>query len=206
VAAKSVAVVDYGMGNIDSVCRAIRECRHVPVVTNRPEDFRAAAAIILPGVGAFGDGMANLRRNALDQSLTEEVAAGCPTLGICLGMQLLADVGTENGETPGLGWIPGRVARLRPIEAGERIPHVGWNEVLQQGDCPLYAGIPSGKDFYFVHSYHFVVENPKHAVGATPYCGGFVSVVQRDNVFGAQFHPEKSQEAGMRFLANFLDL
>ncbi len=206
MAVKSVAVVDYGMGNIDSVCRAIRECRHAPVVTNRPEDFRDADAIILPGVGAFGDGMANLRRNGLDAVLAEEVAAGCPVLGICLGMQLLADAGMENGETPGLGWVPGRVVRFRAAAPGERIPHVGWNEVFQKGACPLFAGIPSGKDFYFVHSYHFAVADPGHAVGVTPYCGEFVSVVQRDNVFGAQFHPEKSQQAGMRFLANFLDL
>lgn len=203
---KKVAIVDYDMGNIDSVCRAVRECRCQPVLTDRPEDFAKADAIILPGVGAFGDGMANLRRKGLVDVLGEQVLdVGIPTLGICLGMQLLADLGTENGESVGLGWVPGRVVRFSPASRAERVPHVGWNEVHQAGDCPLFAGIETGKDFYFVHSFHFEAEEAC-VRGRTPYCGGFVSVVQRDNVFGAQFHPEKSQQVGAKFLENFLAL
>ncbi len=203
---KLVAIVDYGMGNIDSVGRAVADCGCKPLVTKRPEDFASAHSIILPGVGAFGDGMASLRAEGLDQVLGEQVRQGIPTLGICLGMQLLASEGTEHGLHCGLDWIPGRVERFVPTGAGERIPHVGWNEVWQARPSPLFDGIEDGKDFYFVHSYHFVPASKEHVLGRTPYCGGCVSVVNRDNVYGAQFHPEKSQRVGHTLLRNFLSL
>ena len=201
---KQVAIVDYGMGNIDSICRAIRDCRANPVVTDSPDFFYAADAIILPGVGAFGDGMANLRRKGIVEVLTRAVIEKeIPTLGICLGMQLMCQTGTENGTAEGLGWIPGSVVRFIPTELGERIPHVGWNEVYPHEACPLFKGIGAGKDFYFVHSYHF--ETTEEFVQATtPFCNKFTSVVQRDNVFGVQFHPEKSQQVGAKLLENFL--
>ena len=203
---KTVAIVDYGMGNIDSVARAVRELGCRADITRRPEDFAAAHSLILPGVGAFGDGMASLRLDGLDQALGEQVRQGIPTLGICLGMQLLASEGDEGGVHQGLGWIQGRVERFVPTEAGERIPHVGWNEVRQARPSVLFDGIEDGKDFYFVHSYHFVPGSPEHVLATTPYCGGCVSVVNRDNVYGVQFHPEKSQRVGMRLLQNFLSL
>lgn len=201
---KRIAIVNYGMGNIDSLCRAIRDCRANPTVTDNPDDFYAADAIILPGVGAFGDGMANLHSKGLAEVLTRAVFdKEIPTLGICLGMQLLCETGTENGIAQGLGWIPGKVQRFVPTEQKERIPHVGWNEVYPTGECPLFKGIEPGKDFYFVHSYHFEAE-PEYVRARTPYCGQFTSVVQRDNLFGVQFHPEKSQQVGAKLLENFL--
>ena len=200
-----VAIVDYGMGNLDSVARAVEECGGVPVVTGRAADIGSANRIILPGVGAFPDGMRNLKERSLDKILHEQVAGkGIPLLGICLGMQLLATRGWEGGETAGLGWIDGEVRRLQPGEGNTRIPHVGWNEVFAIRESPLFRGIPEGKDFYFVHSYHFLCDDDRDVLARTPYCGGFVSAIGRGSVFGVQFHPEKSQRAGFQVLRNFL--
>jgi glutamine amidotransferase len=164
-----------------------------------------ASYIILPGVGAFCTGMRSIRQHSLDQVLKEQVVdKGTPFLGLCLGMQLLGTKGEEGGETPGLGWIPGEVKRLEPQGSDLRIPHVGWNEVVYTQDSPLFKGIPSGKDFYFVHSYHLVCAQPEDAIAQTPYCGGFVSAVGRDRIFGVQFHPEKSQRVGFQVIRNFL--
>jgi glutamine amidotransferase len=201
-----VAIVDSRVGNIDSVVRAVQECRGTPLVVEDPLELRDVDRIILPGVGAFPDGIASLRSRGLDAALRERVIGDkLPFLGICLGMQLLASRGFEVTERPGLGWIPGDVRRLRPTD-GDRVPHVGWNELhLERSDCPLFAGVPQGKDFYFVHSYHFECD-PADVVARTPYCGGFVSAVQRENVFGVQFHLEKSQRPGFAVLRNFLAL
>lgn len=200
-----VAVIDYGMGNIDSVVRALEICGATPSVTSQEEEIAQAAAVVLPGVGSFSDGMNQLRNKGLVEILDRQVLdKGVPFLGICLGMQLLATRGTEGGETPGLGWIPGTVRRLSPEGEGERIPHVGWNEVRFQGSEPLFTGIASGCDFYFTHSYHFIPESPAHVTARTPYCGHLVAAVRRGSIQGVQFHPEKSQKAGMRLLQNFL--
>lgn len=202
---KTVAIVDYGMGNLDSVARALEECGGRPVVTHQAADLKRASLIVLPGVGAFADGMRNIRRLGLDEVLREHVLEqGVPFLGLCLGMQLLATNGTEGEEIAGLGWIPGEVHRLRRETPGTRIPHVGWNEVVCTRPSPLFEGIPPGKDFYFVHSYHFVCRDEAHVLARTDYAGGFVSAVARDNIFGVQFHPEKSQRAGFQLLKNFL--
>lgn len=202
---KTVAIVDYGMGNLDSVARAVEECGARPRVTQDAADLRRASLIILPGVGAFPDGMRNIRRLGLDQVLTEQVLEReIPFLGLCLGMQLLATKGTEGEPVSGLGWIPGEVRRLQPDRPGTRIPHVGWNEVVQARPSPLFSGIPSGKDFYFVHSYHLACDDRGDVLCQTPYAGGFVSAVARGRVFGVQFHPEKSQRAGFQLLKNFL--
>ncbi|MBI5093134.1 MAG: imidazole glycerol phosphate synthase subunit HisH [Candidatus Hydrogenedentes bacterium] len=204
---KRAAIIDYGMGNLDSVVRAVEECGGAPEVTDTREVIEHASCLILPGVGAFADGMRQLRERGLDVVLREQaLERGIPLLGICLGMQLLATTGHEGGSTRGLNLVPGEVIRLEPDGPDVRIPHVGWNNVEWTGACPLADGIPSGKDFYFVHSYHFVCAEPAHAVAQTPYCGGFVSCVQRKNIFGAQFHPEKSQKVGQQFLRNFLSL
>lgn len=200
----SVAVIDYGMGNLDSVVRAVEECGGSPVLTRSGRDIAEATHIILPGVGAFAEGMERLHSLSLVKALEEQALGyGIPFLGICLGMQFLASRGTEGGDIPGLGWIEGEVKKLEPVN-GERIPHVGWNDVEHDAQCELFRDIPSGKDFYFVHSYHFKCANPGDALASTPYCGGFVSAVARGNVFGVQFHPEKSQRAGFQLIRNFL--
>lgn len=202
---KRVAIVDYGMGNLDSVARAVEECGGAPVVTDQPAELNSVSAIILPGVGAFGDGMRNIRERGLEPVLRKQAAeARIPMLGLCLGMHLLADFGTEGGDTPGLGIVPGRVVRMVADQPSTRIPHVGWNEVRGARPSPLLDGIEDGKDFYFVHSYHFVCGDESDILGTTPYCGGIVSMVQRGSVAGVQFHPEKSQRVGFRLLQNFL--
>src|SRR5579862_1970149 len=143
------AIVDYGMGNLDSVARAIEECGGSPQVTGDPADLRRAARIILPGVGAFPDAMRNLRERLLDGVLAEQaIDRGIPLLGICLGMQLLASIGFEMEETAGLGWIEGEVRRLEPAGEDRRIPHVGWNSVFFEADTPLFRSIEPGRDFY----------------------------------------------------------
>jgi glutamine amidotransferase len=201
-----VAIVDYGMGNLDSVARAVEECGGRPRVTHDEDEIGTAAAVILPGVGAFARGMASIRERGLDAVLRDGVAErGVPLLGLCLGMHLLAGRGTEGGETEGLDLIPGEVRRFAPGDPSLRVPHVGWNEVEVVRPSPLFAGLPSGKDFYFVHSFHFAPEDARDVVATTRYGGEFVSVVQRENVFGVQFHPEKSQRTGFALLRNFLD-
>jgi imidazole glycerol-phosphate synthase subunit HisH len=200
-----VAIIDYGMCNLDSVARAIEECGGSATITDQERDIEKATHIILPGVGAFGEAMRNIKERGLDEILGEQVLEKhIPFLGICLGMQLLAAIGTEGSEHSGLGWFAGRVERLVPTENDRRIPHIGWNEVLIDHETPLFRGIPSGRDFYFVHSYHICPDNRDHVVAHTPYCGGFVSAVNRDWIHGVQFHPEKSQKVGFQVLRNFL--
>ncbi len=204
---RRVAIVDYGMGNLDSVARAVQECGGAPIVTNQARDLEAATRIVLPGDGAFAVGMRTMRRQRLDEALAEQVLGKhVPFLGVCLGMQLLAEKGWEDEEADGLGWIPGETRRLEPGDARERIPHVGWNEVTCVRASPLFREIPPGKDFYFLHSYHLICRDEHDVVARTPYCGGFVAAVSRENIFGVQFHPEKSQGLGFQVLKNFLAL
>lgn len=200
-----LVVINYGMGNLASVCRALEECGGEPVLSSNPEDLAAADRIVLPGVGAFGDGMKNLHAAGWPAAIHSAIRnPAVRLLGICLGMQLLADKGYEHGENAGLGLVPGEVKRMSP-GPNERIPHVGWNEVRMLRDCALTRGVSSGLDFYFVHSFHFCVEDGKDIAGVTPYAGEFVSIVSRANIFGTQFHPEKSSFAGFQLLKNFLD-
>jgi len=202
---KTIAIVDYGVNNLDSVRRAFEENGAQVVVTDRRSDLEAASAIVLPGVGAFHDGMQNLRERGLDRILTEQVVARrIPMLGLCLGMQLMAKVGHEGGTGPGLGWIDAEVRRLEPRE-GERVPHAGWNEVRLVREDPLFKGVPDGKDFYFVHSYHVALKDPRDEIGRTDYCGGFTAAVHHGNVWGCQFHPEKSQRVGFSVIKNFIE-
>ncbi len=204
---KKVAIIDYGMCNLDSVARAIEECGGTPLVTDKKNDLELATHIILPGVGAFPDAMNELLQRSLDKSLREQVLKKkIPFLGICLGMQLMATKGWEGEETDGLGLIEGEVKRFVPGSSDTRIPHIGWNEVNYTQKSPLFQDIPSGKDFYFVHSYHFSCQNEDDIIARTPYCGGFVSAISRGHIFGAQFHPEKSQKLGFKVLKNFLSM
>lgn len=204
---KIVAIVDYGMCNLDSVARAIEECGGTPLVTDRKSDLEIATHIILPGVGAFPDAMSGIQERSLDKSLKEQVLEKkIPFLGICLGMQLMATKGWEGEETEGLCLIEGEVKRLEPDSSDTRIPHVGWNEVNYTRKSPLFQDIPSGKDFYFVHSYHFHCKNEEDILAYTPYCGGFVSAISRGHIFGTQFHPEKSQKLGFKVLKNFISI
>lgn len=200
----NTVIVDYGMGNLGSVRRALEECGAKPRVSSEPAELEGAAFVVLPGVGAFGDGMRHLAARGLDAAIRKAAAAGTPVLGICLGMQLLADRGFEGGENKGLGLISGEVRRLVPDVPGIRIPHVGWNEVSPRAGSALFEGIPGRSDFYFVHSYAFRPARAEDAAATTPYCGGFVSAVARENVFGVQFHPEKSSKRGFMLLRNFL--
>lgn len=199
-----VLVIDYGMGNLGSVRRSLEECGADVIVSRNVEDLKEATHMILPGVGAFRDGMANLHRMNWIPGIRKAVKEGVPLLGICLGMQLLARRGFEGGEVEGLGFVPGEVKRLIPDKEGIRIPHVGWNEVYPEIQSPLFEGICPGTDFYFVHSYHMILMDEPFVWATTPYCGRFVSAVGVSKVTGVQFHPEKSSRPGMRFLKNYL--
>ena len=203
---KTVAIVDYGMCNLDSVARAVQECGGVPLVTDDSKALATANSIVLPGVGAFGVGIKNLRDRGLEQPLREQVLEkGIPFLGICLGMQLLAKRGEEHGGAEGLGWLDAETVLIKTAP-GERLPHIGWNEVRPARESRLFAGIDSGTDFYFVHSYALRPRDPAVALASAPYGDGVCAAVQKDNVYGVQFHPEKSQKAGFTLLRNFLSL
>jgi imidazole glycerol-phosphate synthase subunit HisH len=206
-AVQRVAIVDYGLCNLDSVQRAFETLGAKAFITDVPDALDQADRIVLPGVGAFPDAMRNLRARGLDDALGCQVLEeGAPFLGVCLGMQLLAAVGQEVEESKGLGWIDARVVRLAATATERRIPHVGWNEVRPTRESSLFDGIPPGADFYFVHSFHLACADAADVLATTPYCGGFASAVQREHVYGVQFHPEKSQQWGLRLLKNFLSV
>ncbi len=201
----STLVIDYGMSNLGSICRALEECGANAFVSDDPRSIESADHLILPGAAAFPDGMSNLNSAGWVKPIKQAVAAGVPLLGICLGMQLLADKSYENGESAGLGLIPGQVCLFTPKTARDKVPHVGWNEIYKEKENVLLENIPEQTDFYFVHSYHFMPENTGNIIAKTDYCGGFVSIVADKNIFGVQFHPEKSGKLGFQILKNFLD-
>ena len=201
------AIIDYGMGNLLSVQRAFEKCGSDAVIIDNPLELREAEYIVLPGVGAFPDAMENLKKNGWTEELERAVIEKeTPLLGICLGMQLLADKSYEVRECQGVGYIPGEIVRFVPETGNKRIPHVGWNDIIKKQEQPILDGIEDGTNFYFVHSYHFNAKRPENVVTVTPYCGEFVSVVIRDNIVGTQFHPEKSQKAGFKLIKNFLKM
>jgi imidazole glycerol-phosphate synthase subunit HisH len=199
-----VLIIDYGMGNLGSVRRSFEECGADVKIIVEPRELEEGSQVVLPGVGAFGDGMNHLMQRGWVGPIKKVVDEKVPFLGICLGMQLLAENGFEGGEAPGLGIIPGQVTRMDAQSAEERIPHVGWDDVCVTQATPLFSDIPNSSDFYFVHSYHFVTEFPEHIIATTAYCGGMVSAVQSNNIYGVQFHPEKSSKPGRQLLKNFL--
>jgi imidazole glycerol-phosphate synthase subunit HisH len=202
-----IAIVDYGVGNLRSVQKALEQVGAEATVTSRAPDLDAAMGIVLPGVGAFGDGMASLHARGLAAPVVEQVQRGKPLLGICLGMQMLFEESDEMGRHAGLGLLPGRVVRF--ADGALKVPHVGWNRLYVQGQAdphPLLAGIAPGAYAYFVHSYYPVPAAAGDVLATTEYGVEFASVVGRGRVWGAQFHPEKSQEVGLRILANFARL
>ena len=199
------AIVDYGMGNLRSVANACEALGSPARIARRPEELRDADRIILPGVGAFGDAMRNLAAAGWIEALDAEVRGkGKPFLGICLGMQLLATRGTEFGSHAGLGWIPGTAVKLDPADATLRVPHMGWNRVEVVKRDGLLAGLGEGADFYFVHSYVLQPEDPSVVTGRCSHGTAFAAVVERGQIQATQFHPEKSQKAGLTVLGNFL--
>jgi imidazole glycerol-phosphate synthase subunit HisH len=206
-----VALIDYGSGNLRSAQKALARAAsehgsdHDIVVTSDPAIAAKAGRIVLPGVGAFADCMNGLTAlPGMVEALTEAVLKrGVPFLGICVGMQLLASVGREFGDHQGLGWIPGEVVKFTPSDSALKIPHMGWNE-LSFGAHPLFAGLQPGAHAYFVHSFVIRPSDPGHILATSEYGGVFAAAVGRGNIAGTQFHPEKSQTAGLTFLANFL--
>jgi len=200
--ARSPVVVDYGAGNLRSVERALCALGFEPLVTNDPTEVLAARALILPGVGAAGHIMNSLRELELDDPIREFIADGKPFLGVCMGMQVLMDRSDEDGGQECLGVFPGRVSR---IEADLKIPHMGWNSVHQVASHPVWNGIPDETYFYFVHSFAVRPTQADITMATTDYGGAFPSAIGHDNVFGTQFHPEKSGSLGLRIYRNFMD-
>ena len=207
-----VAIVDYGSGNLRSAAKAFeRAAAESDVaaeikVTSVPEVIAGADRVVLPGVGAFADCRRGLAAvSGLEQALSESVMARArPFLGICVGMQLMADSGLEFETVDGLGWIGGQVVAMEPADRALKIPHMGWNEIEPRGAHPLLAGLSARPHAYFVHSYHFRVSDPDDLVAVTDYGGPLAAVVGHGNIAGTQFHPEKSQQAGLRLISNFL--
>ena len=202
-----LALIDYNMGNITSVANAFSAIGEDVKITSNSEDLKQAKAIILPGVGAFADGMENLKSLGVMETLHEEVIEkGKPYLGICLGLQFLATKGHEHVECNGFGWIKGTVRPLNPSGREFKVPHIGWNNVSLLGESgSLYDGLGESPVFYFVHSFHFVADDKSNVV-VTAVCSHgekVVASIQQDNIFGVQFHPEKSQGAGLRLIKNF---
>jgi glutamine amidotransferase len=197
-----IAIVDYGMGNRRSVEKAFEHVGAEAVITRDHDELRRADGIVVPGVGAFPEGMRRLTALGLDELLRERAAAGVPLLGICLGMQLLFESSTEHEGAPGLGILPGTVTRLQ----SPRLPHIGWNLVTFERDSALTEGLGDAAAFYHVHSFACRPSDATDVVGTSEYGERFVSVVERGNVMASQFHPEKSSRDGLRMLRNFAQL
>ena len=212
---KKVVIVDYGIGNLLSTCRAFQHIGARVDVSNEPQKILAADRLILPGVGAFADGMRNLWESKLINPINEFVASRRPFLGICLGMQMMLSLSTEFGENNGLDLISGQVVSIpaTTVNGGsQKIPHIGWNSLVLSGDLPnwqggLLQGVNPGESVYFVHSFMAVPSNQNHRIADCLYGGIPVSaVIGRDNIYGCQFHPEKSGNVGLKVLRRFLSL
>jgi glutamine amidotransferase len=209
----TVALIDYGSGNLASAEKALVAAARAGgdrlrvVVTDKPDEVVAADRVVLPGVGAFAACMGALsERDGLVEAITQAVRSdGKPFIGLCVGMQLLATRGLEFGETPGLGWIGGEVRRLSPAGHQFKVPHMGWNALTGVADHPLFAGLPDGSHMYFTHSFAFYPDEAASSIASVDHGGVFTAAVARDNIAGVQFHPEKSQAAGLRLLHNFLE-
>jgi len=201
-----IVLIDYGAGNVRSVHKALETVGAEVLVARGPAPLADARKVVLPGVGAFGDCMNSLRRAGLVDALKEIVDRGIPFLGICVGLQVLFDVGEEMGLHEGLSLLPGRVVRFAKglVQQGLKIPHTGWNQIQPVREHPLLTGLPEGAWAYFNHAYYGQAQD-EHIIAATDYGGRFASVVGKDNVHGVQFHPEKSQDTGLHILRNFVE-
>lgn len=200
-----IAIIDYQMGNLRSVQKGFERVGHAAAVTSDPAVLAQASKIVLPGVGAFADAIAELERRELIGPIRDAIDSGKPFLGICLGLQLLFDCSYEDGEHRGLGIVPG-VVRKFEVPSEYKVPHMGWNAVKWPRRPPIFAGLPEDSHFYFVHSYYVVPEDPQVVAGEADYPDPFCAAIWRDNLFATQFHPEKSQAAGLRVLKNFAEL
>ena len=198
-----VVLIDAGTGNLRSVQKALESIGAQVRRTSDPQDVQSAQKVVLPGVGAFGDFMAGLRERGLEPAVKDVASRGLPLLGICVGMQALFKVGEEMGEHTGLGLLSGRVLRFAE-SLGVKVPHTGWNQVQVQEDASLFAGIPSGSYVYFNHSYYCQPGEASDISAVTEYGLSYACAVQRERVFGVQFHPEKSQRVGLKILENFI--
>lgn len=201
-----IVMIDYGAGNIRSVQKAFEHIGANITLTAEPEPILRAKKLVLPGVGAFGSGINALRRRQLDEAIIDAANSGVPLLGICLGMQFLFDQSDEMGTHRGLGLIPGQVTRFDLAEKNLKVPHMGWNQIEFQRSHPLLNGVPYGSHAYFVHSYYCVASAESDVLAQTQFGHSFASCVARDNIFGIQFHPEKSQRVGLQILNNFATL
>lgn len=200
-----IAIIDYGMGNLRSVQKGFEKVGHKAFITNDPAAIRDADKVILPGVGAFPDAMQELRRRELIEPIRMAIDSGKPFLGICLGLQLLFEVGWEGGRHEGLGVLPGEVVRFE-VPPEYKVPHMGWNQLAIRRRAPLLEGLADGAYVYFVHSYYVVPRDRDVIATETSYPQPFASMIWRDNLFATQFHPEKSQADGLRMLKNFAEL
>lgn len=200
-----IAIIDYDMGNLRSVQKALERVGHVATITSDPAVVRGAHKIVLPGVGAFRDAIAALRARHLTDPIREAISVGKPFLGVCLGLQLLFDKSYEDGEHEGLGIIAGDVVRF-DIPADFKVPHMGWNQVQYRRRSPIFEGIAEGAHFYFVHSYYVRPSDSAVVATTTDYSLAFCSSIWQDNLYAVQFHPEKSQSAGLKLLRNFAEL
>jgi len=198
-----IAIIDYGMGNLRSVQKAFQYIGCEALLTRDAAQIAAASHVVLPGVGAFGDAMDNLRALDLIAPIHDAVRSGRPFLGICVGLQLLFEESEEMGRHAGLGIFPGKVVQLR---ISGKVPHIGWNQIHRKKESPLLAGLPEDGFAYFVHSYYAVPTDPSLVLATTDYEIDFLSVAGQQNVFGIQFHPEKSQDNGLRILKNFAEM
>jgi len=206
-----IAIIDYDMGNLRSVQKAFEAVGHRAVITRQRHAIAEASHVVLPGVGAFGDCMRNLESYDLIDPIRKSIDSGKPFLGICLGLQLLFTESTEFGSHKGLNILPGKVVRFQSKETEEgstplKIPHMGWNAIRMKKSSRLLEGVDDNAYMYFVHSYYVAPEQQDVVCTATEYGGSFVSSIERNNVFGCQFHPEKSQTGGLKMLRNFGDL
>jgi glutamine amidotransferase len=200
-----IAIIDYQMGNLRSVQKGFERVGHAAAITSDPAILAKASKLVLPGVGAFADAIAELRRRELVEPLREAIDGGKPVLGICLGLQLLFERSYEDGEYEGLGVLQGEVRRFQ-VPPEYKVPHMGWNEVQFRRKAPIFAGLPETTYFYFVHSYYVVPSDPVVIDGEACYPDPFCATIWRDNLFATQFHPEKSQREGLRVLQNFAEL
>jgi len=201
-----IAVIDYGMGNLRSVTKAFEKLGADVEVVSSPKQLALADKVVLPGVGAFADTMEGIRKRGLEGTVREFISSGKPYLGICMGYQILFGESEEGGDHKGLGILKGRVKRFKP-KKGLKVPHMGWNRVsFKKKECPLFKGIADDSYFYFVHSYYADPNEKNVVAGATGYGTEFASMVWRDNLYAVQFHPEKSQEIGLKMLKNFIEL